>query len=198
MRLITCSDAKGDAEASKAQHIAKSEVAANAVAVTVKKSEESHGGFGSANIKSIVFGGLDGIITTFSTIASVAGGNLSIPVVITLGFANLIADGIVSRCGIASALSISLELWRWLTMEISFTLSDTLARRWASAMVFRPKRSKILRSWNASVKRGNLVRDRASIIILLNLSVHDLLTRSLHLDIVWYCPQSPQLLISQR
>jgi hypothetical protein len=48
-------------------------------------AEETHGGFGSENIKSIVFGGLDGIITTFSTIASSVGGNLSIETVITLG-----------------------------------------------------------------------------------------------------------------
>lgn len=51
------------------------------------------------NIKSIVFGGLDGVITTFSTIASVAGAALPIETVLVLGFANLIADGIAMGAG---------------------------------------------------------------------------------------------------
>ena len=54
-----------------------------------------------------MFGGLDGIITTFSTIASVAGGSLPIEVVITLGFANLIADGI--SMGLGDGLSSKAE-----------------------------------------------------------------------------------------
>ena len=58
-------------------------------------------------IKSIVFGGLDGIITTFSTIASVAGGGLGLNTVIVLGFANLIADGIAM--GVGDGLSSKAE-----------------------------------------------------------------------------------------
>lgn len=54
-----------------------------------------------------MFGGLDGIITTFSTIASVAGGALPVEVVITLGFANLIADGI--SMGVGDGLSSKAE-----------------------------------------------------------------------------------------
>lgn len=45
-------------------------------------------------IKAAVFGGLDGIITTFAVVASVAGANLSTGIVIIMGFSNLIADGI--------------------------------------------------------------------------------------------------------
>lgn len=41
----------------------------------------------------IVYGGIDGIVTTFAVIAASAGANLSSGVVIVLGFANLIADG---------------------------------------------------------------------------------------------------------
>ena len=41
-----------------------------------------------------MFGGLDGIITTFAVVATVAGADLSIEVIILMGFANLIADGI--------------------------------------------------------------------------------------------------------
>ena len=77
----------GDAEASKALHEAPA------------AATEKHGGWGSDNIKSIIFGGLDGVITTFSTIASAFGGNQSTQVVITLGFANLIADGLSMGVG---------------------------------------------------------------------------------------------------
>lgn len=49
-----------------------------------KKSEEKHskgGGF----IKSIVYGGLDGIVTTFAVVAGAAGGGFGPEVVIVLG-----------------------------------------------------------------------------------------------------------------
>ena len=47
-----------------------------------------------AYIKSIVYGGLDGIITTFAIVAGVTGASLSYNIILILGFANLIADGI--------------------------------------------------------------------------------------------------------
>jgi len=50
-------------------------------------------------IKSSVYGGLDGIITTFAVVAGVAGASLSAGVVLILGFANLIADGLSMAIG---------------------------------------------------------------------------------------------------
>ncbi len=50
-------------------------------------------------IKSLVYGGLDGIITTFAVVAGVAGAALSSGVVLILGFANLIADGLSMAIG---------------------------------------------------------------------------------------------------
>jgi hypothetical protein len=44
------------------------------------------------HIKSIVYGGLDGIITIFSMVASTSGANLTASILITIGFANLLAD----------------------------------------------------------------------------------------------------------
>lgn len=38
---------------------------------------ENHGGTGSERVKSIVFGGLDGVITTFSIVAAVSGSSSS-------------------------------------------------------------------------------------------------------------------------
>ena len=49
--------------------------------------------------KSLVYGGLDGIITTFAVVAGTVGGNLSLATVIILGFSNLLADGFSMAAG---------------------------------------------------------------------------------------------------
>lgn len=48
---------------------------------------------GGKYIKNIVYGGIDGIVTTFAVVASGSGASLSIGILLILGFANLIADG---------------------------------------------------------------------------------------------------------
>lgn len=50
-------------------------------------------------IKSMVYGGLDGIITTFAVVSGVVGASLPLSVVIILGFSNLIADGFSMAVG---------------------------------------------------------------------------------------------------
>lgn len=57
--------------------------------------QQEHGRY----VKSIVYGGLDGIITTFAVVAGVAGASLSEGIVLILGFANLIADGLSMAVG---------------------------------------------------------------------------------------------------
>jgi VIT1/CCC1 family predicted Fe2+/Mn2+ transporter len=50
-------------------------------------------------IRSAVYGGLDGIITTFAVVSGVAGAKLAAGIVLILGFANLVADGISMAVG---------------------------------------------------------------------------------------------------
>lgn len=50
-------------------------------------------------MKSIVFGGLDGVITTFSIVSAVSGSGLPIQTALLMGFANLIADAISMGLG---------------------------------------------------------------------------------------------------
>ncbi len=69
---------------------------------------ESHGGAGSNRVKSIVFGGLDGVITTFSIVAAVAGADLPPQTAILMGFSNLIADAL--SMGLGDFLSSKAEL----------------------------------------------------------------------------------------
>jgi len=44
-------------------------------------------------LRDWIYGGIDGAVTTFAIVAGVAGADLSVAVVLILGFANLIADG---------------------------------------------------------------------------------------------------------
>ncbi|MHA1713754.1 MAG: VIT1/CCC1 transporter family protein [Candidatus Ranarchaeia archaeon] len=57
-------------------------------------AEEPHQIEQGRYIKSIIYGGLDGIITTFAVVAGVTGAALSAVVVLILGISNLVADGI--------------------------------------------------------------------------------------------------------
>ncbi len=76
----------GDMEASKQAHDGGS---------APEEHQTGHGQY----LKSFVYGGLDGIVTTFAVVAGVAGANLSASVVLILGVANLIADGISMAFG---------------------------------------------------------------------------------------------------
>jgi len=60
---------------------------------------EPHRAGGGQYIKSFVYGGLDGTITTFAVVAGVAGASLSTSVILILGFSNLLADGIAMAFG---------------------------------------------------------------------------------------------------
>lgn len=55
---------------------------------------ENHSGEAGETIQSVVFGGLDGIITTFAVVIAAAASNLSYGAVFVIGFANLLADAL--------------------------------------------------------------------------------------------------------
>ncbi|HVG72355.1 MAG TPA: VIT1/CCC1 transporter family protein [Vicinamibacterales bacterium] len=50
-------------------------------------------------IRELIYGANDGIITTFAVVAGVAGGGLSVRVVLIIGAANLVADGLSMAVG---------------------------------------------------------------------------------------------------
>lgn len=63
------------------------------------QQSEVHGSALGPWIHDIVYGAHDGIITTFAVVAGTAGADLSIGVVIILGVANLLADGVSMGAG---------------------------------------------------------------------------------------------------
>jgi len=65
----------------------------------VNSAPEEHQTGRGQYLKSFVYGGLDGIVTTFAVVAGVAGANLSASLIFILGVANLIADGISMAFG---------------------------------------------------------------------------------------------------
>lgn len=60
---------------------------------------EQHAGSGAQYLGDLVYGGLDGIITTFAVVSGVAGANLGTGVILILGLANLLADGVSMATG---------------------------------------------------------------------------------------------------
>ena len=67
---------------------------------TIKEHiEENHASQKAKYVKNIIYGGLDGIITTFSIIAAAVGANLEMKTIIAMGVANLIADGLSMGLG---------------------------------------------------------------------------------------------------
>jgi vacuolar iron transporter family protein len=81
--------------------------AAHTPEAIARAAREEHGGSGSQYIGDMVFGGLDGIMTTFAVVSGVAGANLGAHIVLIMGLANLLADGF--SMGIGSFLSAKSE-----------------------------------------------------------------------------------------
>jgi len=67
--------------------------------VIAQMTAEPHGGAGSQYIGEMVYGGLDGIVTTFAVVSGVAGAELGANIVLILGLANLFADGFSMATG---------------------------------------------------------------------------------------------------
>jgi VIT1/CCC1 family predicted Fe2+/Mn2+ transporter len=64
-----------------------------------REHTEEHGAASHAYIGDMVYGGLDGIVTTFAVVSGVAGAQLGVHVVLILGLANLFADGFSMATG---------------------------------------------------------------------------------------------------
>ena len=81
---------KKDAEAARMAHLPAAKPAF---------AEEKHTTGRGKYIKSVIYGGLDGTITTFAAVAGVAGAALSPGIVLIMGLANLVADGLSMSIG---------------------------------------------------------------------------------------------------
>lgn len=74
-------------------------MAVDASAFERHRANEHHGHRFGAYIREIVYGGNDGIVTTFAVVAGTMGADLPHTIVIILGLANLFADGLSMATG---------------------------------------------------------------------------------------------------
>jgi len=65
----------------------------------IRNAYEEHKTESGAYLGEMVYGALDGIVTTFAVVAGVKGAGLSSGVVLILGFANLVGDGLSMGVG---------------------------------------------------------------------------------------------------
>lgn len=63
-------------------------------------------------LPEFVFGGIDGLVTTFSVVAGAAGAHLPVSTIIILGFANLLADGFSMSIGNYLAAKAEVDQYR--------------------------------------------------------------------------------------
>lgn len=63
------------------------------------RADEPHGGAIGTYLREVVYGGNDGIVTTFAVVAGTVGADLPAYIVIILGLANLLADGLSMATG---------------------------------------------------------------------------------------------------
>ena len=93
---------KGDKQASAHAH----------THIAISQAEEKHGMAGSQYLGEMVYGGLDGIITTFAVVTGVAGAQLGTSIILILGLANLLADGFSMATGAYVSLKSEQEYYR--------------------------------------------------------------------------------------
>lgn len=72
---------------------------------------EQHGGTSHQYIGDMVYGGLDGIVTTFAVVSGVAGAGLGSGIILILGLANLLADGLSMAAGAYLSLKSEREYY---------------------------------------------------------------------------------------
>lgn len=86
------------------------------------RKEENHGHALGPFIQDIVYGGNDGIVTTFAVVAGAIGAGLPRYVVIILGLANLFADGLSMATGAFLSLRSERDQYRRLRREESLEI----------------------------------------------------------------------------
>lgn len=86
--------------------------------------EELHGHRLGTYIREIVYGGNDGIVTTFAVVAGTMGADLSHSIVIILGLANLLADGLSMATGAYLSEKSDQAQWKRIRREEMQEITD--------------------------------------------------------------------------
>jgi len=87
-------------------------------------SEDIHGGKIGEYVREIVYGGNDGIVTTFAVVAGTVGAGMPRYVIIILGIANLLADGSSMATGAYLSLRSEYDRFKRLRREEAQEIDD--------------------------------------------------------------------------
>jgi VIT1/CCC1 family predicted Fe2+/Mn2+ transporter len=137
-----------DAEQSKNTHIRKTS------ASQVAHHKEKHAAIGEY-IRSIVFGGLDGIITTFAIVAASTGSGLTYFALLIVGFANLIGD------------AFSMGLGDFFSSRSEIEQSNKMRKKYLWEFENNPQKSKDLMV-ETFTKKGFIQNDSQRIVEMLS------------------------------
>ena len=85
---------------------------------------------GRGYLRDIVYGGIDGSVTTFAIVAGVAGAGLSPWVIIALGIANVLADGFSMAAGNYSGTKAELDDARNGFTGVGAKAAEVAVQRW--------------------------------------------------------------------
>ncbi len=78
----------------------------------IRQAEERHAGASGRYLSEMVYGSLDGVITTFAVVSGVAGARFGTGVVLVLGLANLLGDGLSMAAGAYLSARSDLDYYR--------------------------------------------------------------------------------------
>lgn len=86
--------------------------------------QEAHGHGIGAFVQDMVYGGNDGIVTTFAVVAGTVGADFPFTVIIVLGLANLLADGVSMATGAYLSTKSERDQYERLWKEESREIAD--------------------------------------------------------------------------
>ena len=106
------------------------------------------------SIEDFVYGGTDGVITTFAIVAGAFGASLSISVILILGFANLLADGF--------SMSIGNYLSR--RTNIEYIEKERRKEEWSIDNLSEEEKEEIRKIYKNKGVEGDLLEDLVRVI----------------------------------
>jgi len=116
----------------------------------VEEGHQPEGDF----IKSVVFGGLDGILTTFAIVSGASGGSLGVEAILILGWSSKLADALAM--GLGDALSSK--------AENEFILKERERERWELDNFPEGERAEMIQLY---IERGMTHEDAKTVINLM-------------------------------
>ena len=80
-------------------------------------------------LSEIVYGGIDGSVTTFAVVAGAVGADLGSSVILILGFANLVADGFSMAVGAFLSSKAAHEKFHKIESQVNILIKQSISQK---------------------------------------------------------------------